>query len=1012
MRRHAKGLFAIAATAAFFALSGQAFAVAPTVTIDSGPTASFTRIVGTGTVDPGDQDVGLYVEYATDPGGPWSEAFVQPIAPGAGPTPVTYELSGLTPGTQYYVRLDAWTGDYNLSSAITATTLAAPDAPSVRIDQPSAVTSTSVHFSGEVETATGSNPGDATWRFQCLPECPGLSGGLVTAGNSATVEADATGLVPNTTYLVSLIAENPGGQAIAGPESFTTPIAAPQVAATSARPMRTEVAMVGRINPGGGATTYRFEYGLTSSYGQGTAAKPVDAGTGMVAVATTVAGLAQETTYHYRLVASNSVGTAEGPDQTFTTWPAAEAADSCPNAAIRAEQGAQALPDCRAWEKVSPDDKNNSDIAEETGTVVSSSDGNGVSFASKAAFAHAQGASISTSYLARREGGRWVAAGITPPIGAETFGIFNKRLLGPFSPDLSRVLLRNQWSPTLTSDAQSEVVTPYVRDNLTGGYVNVAPSDNPLPTGPLSSAAVYAGASDDFSHVLLGSSNELVTGVPAGTYAYEFAEGSLRVASIVGGSPVEAMAGTRDNTAADRNLVPGTRSVSRDGSEAVFVTLADQQVYVRVNGRETLHASASQRTDCADHDPCSGVPEPDPDGVQPGKFLTMSGNGDAVLFESPERLTNDASLPGGRNLYLFEPKTGELHNLTGDSPTTPAFKEVFAVSEDGRTVYFSSVGVLVPGAPSEALNLYVWHDGVVRLVASRIADGPADQARGGSFRTAVTNPAGTALAFTSAVPLKGEDFQPTSVGACGSYLGCREVYVYDRRLETLNCVSCGWPASPPDRPVGSAGFTMATYGVVELDDFVVGALSDDGSRVFFDSPDALVPADTNGRYDVYEWESPGTNGCVSTTPAFQQAAEGCIFLLSNGTGEADSRFLDAAPDGDNVFFVSGSRLVGSDRDGNLDLYDARVDGGLPSQAGNAAPPGCSGEQCQPLSGAVPIATQPATSQVHQGQINSKKRPRQRKRCHGIRAKGSKRVARKGSGKCRPRGSRSKAGRNK
>lgn len=77
------------------------------------------------------------------------------------------------------------------------------------------------------------------------------------------------------------------------------------------------------INPGGLATTYRFEYGKTTSYGTKVPAsdESVGSGAGDVAVAKAASGLAPNTTYHYRVAATNANGTVFGKDVEFTTLP-------------------------------------------------------------------------------------------------------------------------------------------------------------------------------------------------------------------------------------------------------------------------------------------------------------------------------------------------------------------------------------------------------------------------------------------------------------------------------------------------------------------------------------------------------------------------------------------------------------------------------------------------------------------------------------------------------------------
>jgi hypothetical protein len=86
--------------------------------------------------------------------------------------------------------------------------------------------------------------------------------------------------------------------------------------------------LTGSVDPKGAPTSYRFDYGTTTAYGRTTAAAGAGSGSGSVAVGAPVIGLAPATTYHYRVVASNSAGVAYGGDRSFTTAPAASAGTS------------------------------------------------------------------------------------------------------------------------------------------------------------------------------------------------------------------------------------------------------------------------------------------------------------------------------------------------------------------------------------------------------------------------------------------------------------------------------------------------------------------------------------------------------------------------------------------------------------------------------------------------------------------------------------------------------------
>jgi hypothetical protein len=124
-------------------------------------------------------------------------------------------------------------------------------------------------------------------------------------------------------------------------------------------------------------------------------------------------------------------------------------------------------------------------------------------------------------------------------------------------------------------------------------------------------------------------------------------------------------------------------------------------------------------------------------------------------------------------------------------------------------------------------------------------------------------------------------------------------------------------------------------------------MSDDGSRVFFDSAASLVPQDVNGLLDVYEWERDGTGSCVESP--------GCVYLLSGGTSRSWSTLLEASASGDDVFFVSRAKLAPEDGNENFNVFDAHVGG-----VGVAAPV-CSGSGCQGVPAASPVFATPASA---------------------------------------------------
>jgi hypothetical protein len=381
----------------------------------------------------------------------------------------------------------------------------------------------------------------------------------------------------------------------------------------------------------------------------------------------------------------------------------------------------------------------------------------------------------------------------------------------------------------------------------------------------------------------------------------------------------------------------------------------------------------------------------------------------------------------GTDLYRFqrsgtggcEGAQGCLTDLTADAEGNGG--EAFGVlgaSEDGSYVYFVANGALAEGAsPGDChytqaphgnmfdlrghCNLYLAHAGQLRFIArlgvpSGEWPGGVDKynwvpspnvasAPGYDYkypRQAEVSADGQVLSFLSSEPLTGYDSSDACEveGSLAPIAPCPEYYRFDATTGGLSCLTCNPTGAAPTAAPNLLGyatpFSGRPGGSAEAASVLTRNLTEEGSRFFFQSTEALVGSDSDGVggcpriplgqfsypacQDVYEWEAPGAGSCTEANSSYSSQNKGCIYLLSPGVDARPALFADADETGDNAFFFTPDRLVGQDQDQLFDLYDARREGGLASQNPPAPTPPCEGEACKPGAAAAPALASPST----------------------------------------------------
>jgi hypothetical protein len=260
---------------------------------------------------------------------------------GNSPIPVSATVSGLQANTTYFYRVSPGNaaGVNNAQgSPQSFTTPTAVDGVSTLAA--SAITRTSATLSGALspdgvdahyyfEYGTGETPA-STFLCSFEPECqtspapPGTDAGTANASVAATT--GLTGLTAGAVYHYRLVAVNAEGTTFGADRTFTTLPAVRNVATEAAAGVSVSSATLhGSLAPENGSVTYFFEYGTEAGvYGSQTAElTSPSSGAESAPVEAVVSGLQPNTTYHFRLVASNSFGTTHGADRQFTSGAAA-----------------------------------------------------------------------------------------------------------------------------------------------------------------------------------------------------------------------------------------------------------------------------------------------------------------------------------------------------------------------------------------------------------------------------------------------------------------------------------------------------------------------------------------------------------------------------------------------------------------------------------------------------------------------------------------------------------------
>jgi hypothetical protein len=622
-------------------------------------------------------------EKPCNPAGPFS---------GSATTPVSATATGLSLETEYRFRLLATSS--NGSNGGLVRSFQTPGAVNVLTDPATNVTDSGATLNGRVNPE-GIELEECTFEyrsdfgsFESVP-CAESPAAIGSGNTPVPVHLDLTELSGGTEYQFRLVGKNELGTNQGVDELFKAK--GPSVSSESIGGVtETSATFNATINPNGVDTSYVFEYvsqadfelsGFAGATSVPAGGEGIGAGTDNVEVSATAEGLEPRTSYRFRVAATSADGAARGSAKAFATRGAAPVFGSCPNDPFRTGPSAK-LPDCRAYEQVTPDDKYGSDAFGNEFSVQASPSGDAITFFTLAGFPGSESFQSISVLMSRFAGGEWSTAGLSAPY---SYGDSDNTLA--WTPDLHLSFGRSR---DTGGSSDSALV---MRDSADGSRTILIPQG----AGFIGEYEGFTlgGAFDDDSKVVFEAKGPIqVTSGPAPTsaknnvYLYDRDTGELTLAGLLPdsacGSPPCVPANGSELPLAFGGFAQDGHVVTPDGD--VYFTDSSGSLYLRrdVAGPDatTVLVSASRKTNGGGP---GGVATNSP---QPVAFYGATPDGAKAFFTSTEELTNDANT--GPEPPLPPTAIGRA-NIDGSSPQLsfiPATAKWIAV--DSGHVYWTN----------------------------------------------------------------------------------------------------------------------------------------------------------------------------------------------------------------------------------------------------------------------------------------------------------------------------------
>ena len=464
---------------------------------------------------------------------------------------------------------------------------------------------------------------------------------------------------------------------IFGPSEVKVP--GPKIVSSSLVEANAEDATVEAvINPEGEPSTLQIEYGPTTSYGSTTPVRQVGEDERLHRPSVVLSGLTPGSTYHWRVVAIGSIR-VEGPDRSFRTSPRRSVTEgACPNAPLRFG-AAERLLDCRAYEMVSPVDKNNADIkwliniaSNPARLDQSALSGDRLTYSTSQGFADAVGVPYVSQYLADRTSTGWANRSITPTQGLTGLEIGYRidlefRL---FDPQLCSAVLLHYTDPALAVGAVEGWQNLYKRQLCDGNGIEALSIVEPPEGSRIESYTPNVmGLSDDGACVVF----QVRGGFAEGINIYENCNGSVTPINIEpDGEPTsQAAVGTAAGDGAPRT---GTvqNAVSANGSLVYWTEAQTGEGTLMLRRNAGMPQSEVVAGECTELGKACTVPVSGTVGPGAAHFWTASENGQTAVFSL------------GNALYEYDAASETSRKIAG------GFVAFMGASGDAKRLYFIS----------------------------------------------------------------------------------------------------------------------------------------------------------------------------------------------------------------------------------------------------------------------------------------------------------------------------------